>query len=215
MVNILTFGQKIQPMTPVATEQNRVQPVSPEAQAQEQRWALAAQRGDQSAFLRIVEAYQRPVYNLCYRMLGGDSAEAEDAAQETFLRAYTKLNSYNSGRKFSSWLFSIASHYCIDRLRRRRYHMLDWDELPGAEQSSLSNQEPQPETATLAREDQHLLHAVLQTLPPDYRAATILRYWHDLSYEEISEALKTSVSAIKSRLFRARQMMAERMESGN
>lgn len=215
MVNTLTFGQKIQPMTSVATEHNRVQPVTPEAQAQEQRWALAAQRGDQSAFMRIVEAYQRPVYNLCYRMLGGDVVEAEDAAQETFLRAYTKLGTYNAGRKFSSWLFSIASHYCIDRLRQRRYQMVTWDELPAPDQTVLSNPEPQPEAATLAREDKDMLHALLRSLPPDYRAATVLRYWHDMSYDEIAEALNTSVSAIKSRLFRARQMMAEKVEIGD
>lgn len=199
-------------MTPVATEHTRPQPVSAEMQAQEQRWALAAQKGDQTAFMRLVEVYQRPVYNLCYRMLGGDSGEAEDAAQETFLRAYTKLKTYNAGRKFSSWLLSIASHYCIDRLRQRRYQMVGWDDLTLPEQGTLSSPEPQPETATVSREERDTLHSLLNSLPSDYRAATVLRYWHELSYEEIAETLNTSVSAIKSRLFRARQMMAEQME---
>ena len=79
----------------------------------------AARRGDTAAFTRLVEAYQRPVYNLAYRMLG-ESAEAEEAAQEAFLRAYTQLSTYQPSYKFSSWLLSIASHYCIDLLRRRR-----------------------------------------------------------------------------------------------
>ncbi len=199
-------------MTPVATEHTRPQPVSAEMQAQEQRWALAAQKGDQTAFMRLVEVYQRPVYNLCYRMLGSDPGEAEDAAQETFLRAYTKLKTYNAGRKFSSWLLSIASHYCIDRLRQRRYQMVGWDDLTLPEQGTLSSPEPQPETATVSREERDTLHSLLNSLPSDYRAATVLRYWHELSYEEIAETLNTSVSAIKSRLFRARQMMAEQME---
>ncbi|HEY7616637.1 MAG TPA: sigma-70 family RNA polymerase sigma factor [Terriglobales bacterium] len=197
------------------TEQIRPRPVSPEAQAQEQSWALAAQKGDRTAFMRIVEVYQRPVYNLCYRTLGGDVTEAEDAAQETFLRAYTKLNTYNPNHKFSSWLFSIASHYCIDRLRQRRYQMVGWDELSPPDQGILSSLEPQPEAAALTREDQATLHTLINSLPPDYRAATILRYWHELSYDEIAEALDTSVSAIKSRLFRAKQMMAEKLESGD
>jgi RNA polymerase sigma-70 factor (ECF subfamily) len=213
MVNTLTFGQTISIMTPVTTEQVKPQSLSLEAQAQEQRWALVAQKGDQAAFMRLVEAYQRPVYNLCYRMLGGDSVEAEDAAQETFLRAYTKLNTYNPSRKFSSWLLSIASHYCIDRLRQRRYQMVGWDDLTPPEQGALSSPEPQPEAAALAREDRATLHRLLNALPPDYRAATILRYWHELSYEEIADSLNTSVSAIKSRLFRARQMMAEKLET--
>ena len=214
MVNALTFDRKILNMTPVATEQMRPKPVSLEAQAQEQTWALAAQKGDRSAFMRIVEAYQRPVYNLCYRMLGGDVSEAEDAAQETFLRAYTKLNTYNPSRKFSSWLFSIASHYCIDRLRQRRYQLIGWDELSAPDQDVLSSPEPQPEAVALTREDHATLHTLLNSLPPDYRAATILRYWHELSYDEIAETLETSVSAIKSRLFRAKQMMAEKLEIG-
>ena len=85
---------------------------------QERAWIEQALAGDQEAFGHLVRAYERPVYNLTYRMLG-NSAEAEDAAQETFLRAYSKLATYQPGRKFVNWLLSIASHHCIDRLRRR------------------------------------------------------------------------------------------------
>ncbi len=80
---------------------------------QERAWIEQALGGDQEAFGHLVRAYERPVYNLTYRMLG-NSAEAEDAAQETFLRAYSKLATYQPGRKFVNWLLSIASHYCID-----------------------------------------------------------------------------------------------------
>lgn len=187
----------------VATEKPTV---TPEMQAQEQSWARAARQGDQAAFMNIVEAYQRPVYNLCYRMLGNPQ-EAEDAAQETFLRAYTKLRSYNPNRKFSSWLFSIASHYCIDRLRRRRKQIISWDELPPYR--SVADSDPQPEQVTLKHEARDDVRSLLDALPEDYRAATILRYWYEMSYEEIADTLDTTVSAIKSRLFRARKMMAE------
>jgi len=94
---------------------------------QELLWLEQARRGDQTAFSRLVEAYQRPVYNLCYRMLG-NAPEAEDAAQETFVRMYTKLHTYQPDRKLSSWVLSIASHYCIDRLRLRRGQWLSLDE---------------------------------------------------------------------------------------
>jgi RNA polymerase sigma-70 factor (ECF subfamily) len=205
MYNTLTFGQKVSPMTSGVTGQIEQTPVTAE-RAQEQVWVKAAQKGDSLAFMYLVEAYQRPVFNLCYRMLS-DGAEAEDAAQETFLRAYTKLNTYNPDRKFSSWLFSIASHHCIDRLRQRRYQFVSWDELPPWR--SLSADQPEPEEATLARETRDTLHTLLESLPPDYRAAVILRYWHDMAYDEIASTLDTTVSAIKSRLFRARQMMAD------
>lgn len=190
----------------VATEPKIENRITPEMQAQERAWARAAQRGDRTAFMQIVEAYQRPIYNLCYRMLG-DAGEAEDAAQETFLRAYTKLNSYQQERKFSSWLLSIASHYCIDRLRRRHYQLVSWDELPPGQ--GLPASIPQPEEATLSRETHDTVRDLLEALPADYRAAVILRYWHDMSYDEIAASLETTVSAIKSRLFRARQMMAQ------
>jgi RNA polymerase sigma-70 factor (ECF subfamily) len=172
-------------------------------------WIARARQGDDEAFNRLVEAYQRPVFSVCYRMLG-DPAEAEDAAQETFIRAYTRLDSYDPGRKFSSWLLAIASHYCIDRLRRRRFNLVSWEDLPPWRW--LPDPDPQPEEAALRHEAQRQVQGLLDQLPPDYRAAVVLRYWHDLSYEEIAEALDASLPAIKSRLFRARQMMAQAAE---
>lgn len=195
-----------QPERRARTSTPAVLAITPEVQAQEQAWALAAQRGDNTAFMRIVDAFQRPVYNLCYRMLG-EAGEAEDAAQETFLRAYRRLHTYQAERKFSSWILAIASHYCIDRLRQRRYQTVSWDDLPPGRW--LPSSEPQPEEAALHQESQAHLHELLDTLPADYRAVVILRYWHDMSYEELAESLSTTVSAIKSRLFRARQMMAQ------
>src|SRR5918997_410060 len=91
-------------------------------------WIEAAQRGDHTAFARLVETYTQPVYNIAYRMLGS-GAEAEDAAQEVFLRAYLKLATYDRERKFSTWLLSIASNYCMDVLRRRRATLLTLDDV--------------------------------------------------------------------------------------
>ena len=174
-------------------------------------WVMRARHGDEGAFSQLVEAYQRPVFNLCYRMLG-DAAEAEDAAQETFIRAYTRLASYDPSRKFSSWILAIASHYCIDRLRQRRMGLVAWDDLPPG--SWLSDAQAKPEEMILDRETQRQVHELLNDLPPDYRAVVALRYWHELSYEEIAETLHTTVPAIKSRLFRARQMMVNRAGIG-
>jgi RNA polymerase sigma-70 factor (ECF subfamily) len=179
--------------------------------ADETLWVMHARHGDEGAFSQLVEAYQRPVFNLCYRMLG-DAAEAEDAAQETFIRAYTRLASYDPNRKFSSWMLAIASHYCIDRLRQRRMGLVAWDDLPPG--TWLSDAQAKPEEVILDRETQRQVHELLNDLPPDYRAVVALRYWHELSYEEIAETLHTTVPAIKSRLFRARQMMVNRAGIG-
>lgn len=172
----------------------------------ENQWIARARQGDDQAFAQLVEVYQRPVFNVCYRMLG-DRAEAEDAAQETFIRAYTRLASYDPERKFSSWLLAIASHYCIDRLRRQRFGLVSWDDLPPWRW--LPTTDPEPEEVTLRHEVQKQVQELLAKLPPDYRAAVVLRYWHELSYEEIAELLDSTLPAVKSRLFRARQMMAE------
>ncbi|MGQ9585174.1 MAG: sigma-70 family RNA polymerase sigma factor [Anaerolineae bacterium] len=81
----------------------------------EQGWIEQARGGDLAAFERLVEAYQRPIYNLTYRMLG-NPMDAEDAVQETFLKAFSRLDTYDARRKFSSWILTVASHHCIDRL---------------------------------------------------------------------------------------------------
>jgi RNA polymerase sigma-70 factor (ECF subfamily) len=189
-------------------------------------WIKMARAGDQSAFGRLVVAYQTPVYNLAYRMLG-NAAEAEEAAQETFLRAYTNLRSYDPQRRFRSWLLSIASHYCIDRLRRRRITWLPLeDEIAVAGDSttrlsssqsevakvSLTSGSPNPEAVVAEREREAYIQRLLAGLSPTDRAAITLRYWNDCSYEEIAETLNLTVSAVKSRLHRARRALAETME---
>ena len=89
-------------------------------------WVIQAQQGNDEAFTKLVEEHQTHVYNLCYRMLGEPEA-AEDAAQETFLRAYQNLHRYDRTRSFATWLLSIGAHYCIDRLRRRKLPMFSMD----------------------------------------------------------------------------------------
>jgi len=177
----------------------------------ERAWIEQALTGDQAAFGRLVRAYERPVYNLTYRLLG-DAVEAEDAAQETFVRAFNKLATYQPDRKFVNWLLSIASHHCIDVLRRRgRAPALSLD-APLPPQWLASDGE-RPEQAVYRKQLQDQIRLLLDTLEAPYRAAVVLRYWYDLSYEEIAETMGTTESAIKSRLHRARRMLAERLQA--
>jgi len=173
---------------------------------QEQVWVEQARRGDKSAFGRLAQAYQRPVFNLTYRMLGNQQ-EAEDAAQETFLRAYASLRQYNVDHKFSTWLFSIANHHCIDRLRRRRTTYVSIDDNPVLE--NLDGETELPEDSALSQEHRREVQRLLDQLEPDYKMPLILRYWEDYSYEEIAAALELTVAAVKSRLFRGRQQIAK------
>ena len=173
-------------------------------------WVQAAMQGDQDAFAQIVYTYQDSVYNLCYRMLG-ERSEAEDAAQEAFLRAYLNLQRYDTARSFKTWLLSIASNYCIDRLRRRRLQWMSLDDEPVADHLALSSDDPEPEPALLQNERSEALQKLLDELSPDYRAVVVLRYWYDYSYAEIADITDTTESAVKSRLFRARQALADKI----
>ncbi len=180
----------------------------------EKVWIIQAQRGDNEAFTCLVEAYQKPVYNLCYRMLGEPEA-AEDAAQETFLKAYQNLGRYDRERPFATWLLSIAAHYCIDRLRRRRFVSFSLDDDTDDAPLELPDRSaPDPETETARREERDRLHRLLYSLEPTDRAAIVLRYWHDASEIEIAQSLSLTIPAVKSRLHRARLKLAKSWEKG-
>lgn len=179
-----------------------------EPQTDELRWIDTAARGDHEAFARLVDAYKVPVYNLAYRMLR-NAPEAEDAAQEIFLRAYTKLGSYDRARKFSTWLLSIASNYCIDMLRRRRGTQVDIEEVAFA----LPSDAPGPERSAINQEQREAVARAIKQLPDTYRLITVLRYYHDLSYEEIERITGLSEATVKTRLFRARRQLEDLLEA--
>lgn len=173
----------------------------------ESSWINQARQGDEKAFTVLVETYQKPVYNLCYRMLG-DLEAAEDAAQETFLKVYQNLAHYDCTRSFPTWLLSIAAHHCIDRLRRGRFIAFSIDD----EQRQIDLPDPyapQPEMEAARSQDLDRLQICLKTLDPTNRAAVILRYWQDYSEREISEVLNLSVLAVRSRLHRSRRLLAD------
>jgi RNA polymerase sigma-70 factor (ECF subfamily) len=174
-------------------------------------WVQRTLAGDHNAFGELVQRYERDAFNLAYRMLN-NRGEAEDAAQEAFLRAYANLARYDQERSFKTWLLSITSNHCIDRLRRRRLTWLSLEE-PLPPHPALTSDLPGPEEATLNNERNVFVQELLDELSPDYRLAVVLRYWYDLSYAEIADMLETTESAIKSRLFRARQALANQLES--
>jgi RNA polymerase sigma-70 factor, ECF subfamily len=175
---------------------------------EEQVWLEQARKGDKAAFGRLIEAYQSPVYNLAYRTLG-NAGEAEEAAQEAFIRAYTRLETYNPEHKFSTWMLSITSNYCIDLIRKRRAQLLSLDEPLPPHPALMSEGSQGPEAQAIEGEREELVQTLLDTLPDEYRQTVVLRYWYDPSCEEIADIMETTVSAIKSRLFRARKMLAE------
>jgi len=166
---------------------------------------IAALHGDQTAFADLVSRYQSAVYNMAYRMLG-DPIEAEDAAQEVFVRAWNQLHTFQMDKRFSTWLLSIASHYCIDVLRRRK---------PTAPLDDVAlfveSEGPAPEELAEQGEQRDLVKKLLNSLPEKYRSVTVLRYYNDLSYDEIARMTGLTESAVKTQLHRARRMLAEQL----
>src|SRR6266566_2881651 len=171
-----------------------------------------AVNGDQNVFAVLVERYKDAVQNLAYRMLG-NVTEAEDVTQETFVRAYTQLGTYKPVHKFSTWLLSIASHLAIDQLRRRRFLALPLEDVPFLEW--VTDLGAGPEQSALEGEQQDEIQTYLRRLPSKYRAVIVLRYWYDLSYDEIAQALKLTPALVKARLHRARELLARYMKDNN
>lgn len=174
---------------------------------QESAWIEAVKAGDTNAFQYLVEAHQTRVYNLALRMLGSE-AEAQDAAQDAFVQAYTRLASYRSEWRFKTWIMTITSNLCIDRLRRRRIEPTTFADQPDPEADFISH-EPQPDVVAARNEQRDMVHQMLQALSAEDRSMVLMFYWGDMSYEEIAAAMRMTVNAVKSRLFRARRALAQ------
>jgi len=169
-----------------------------------------AQSGDKATINQLIAIYQQPVFNLCYRMLS-ERTEAEDATQEVLVKAVMKLHTFDPERPFKPWVLRIASNECIDRIRRRKpTTSLDGMGDDGAWEWQAGHS-PTPEAHLLQEEEHARIRALLETLAPIDRTIIALFYWQGLSYLEISNATELTISAIKSRLFRARRTMAARL----
>ena len=167
-----------------------------------------AQRGDGAAFEEIVRANEAAVYHLALRRLGSRE-DAEDAAQEVFLKAYTALQSFRGDSKLSVWLYRITGNVCTDLLRRRRDTVSLSGENEEGEATELEIPDERFDPAALAeRKDlREQVGKALQCLPPDAREILLLRELSGLSYDEIAAALQLDLGTVKSRIFRARKKL--------
>jgi RNA polymerase sigma-70 factor (ECF subfamily) len=171
-------------------------------------------KGDQDAFGEIVEIYKNSVYQLCYRMLGGQH-EAEDMAQEAFIRAYVNINSFNQELKFSTWLFRIATNLCIDRIRKKKPDYYLDAEVSGTEglnmYSQIPSNTPLPEQELESLELHETVQKEILKLPEKYRSAIVLKYIEELSLNEISEILELPLGTVKTRIHRGREALRQQL----
>ncbi len=175
--------------------------------------------GDVNAYEALVAAHEKNVYNLALRMTG-NPADAEDMAQEAFLKAYRSLSEFRGDSKFSVWLYRIVSNVCLDFLRkqkRRQTVSLSVEDDEGEEtQLDIPDLAQSPEELLERRMTREAVQKGLALLPPDQRQILLLREIQGLSYEEISQALDIEPGTVKSRIFRARKKLcAFLLKDGN
>jgi RNA polymerase sigma-70 factor, ECF subfamily len=153
--------------------------------------------GDRQAFIVLYNRYKIAIYGFCWRMLG-DSDMAKDGVQETFLRAFTKREQLREPRFFKTWLYTIAHHYCLSS---NRHPLPRWEQLRHSHPEPVV---PETEVDVLGN---GLLSSALQQLKAEYREVVVLREYDDLTYQEMAEVTGMTVSAVKSKLFKARRQL--------
>jgi len=173
---------------------------------QEHERVRRARAGDQAAFGEIVHCHQQAVFNVAYRLLE-NVHDAEDATQEAFLRAYQFLDRFDPDRPILPWLKRIAANVCLNRLEgRKSFSALDDERTP------VADPKPSPEALSVLHDRDERIRSELHRLPPRYRIVIELRHFQGLSYEQIASELDRPVSDVKSNLFRARKLLAERLK---
>ncbi|KGT37886.1 RNA polymerase sigma factor SigW [Heyndrickxia coagulans P38] len=171
-------------------------------------------KGDQNAFNDIVELYKDKVFQICFRMIGSRT-EAEDLAQETFIRAYIHIKSFKQERKFSSWLYRIATNLCIDRIRKKKPDFYLDAEISGTEgltlYSTVPAEEKLPDMQVETLEMQEMIRREILKLPEKYRIIIVLKYIEELSLNEISEMLDIPLGTVKTRIHRGREALRKQL----
>ena len=166
---------------------------------------LQARQGDLEAFGELVKRYQSAVFSVCYRLLG-ERRSAEDLAQETFLRAFLRLDTFQPERPFGPWIRRVAANLSINEMKANRMMTVALDE---EETGYRSFAEGGPEEAAAETETHQALARAIRALRPQQRAVIELSHFHGMNYAEIAAELEIPLSDVKSHLFRARKRLAE------
>ena len=187
-----------------------------EKAVQDYEMVQKALKGDEKAFARLLSRYKDTIYFMLLKMLNNRS-DAEDLTLEAFGKAFKNLHQYSPTYAFSTWLFKIASNNCIDFLRKKKGIMIslenDNDQIESNEATRIKSKDLNPEEKLIRKQKAILLHKVVRRLKPHYQTLVELRYFNELSYEEIAKELHLPLGTVKAQLFRARQMLFKLIES--
>jgi len=168
------------------------------------------------AYKVLVDRYADSIANLCWRYLGSRD-EAEDATQDVFLKAYQALVQWEPKAKFKTWLYRIAINHCLNLLKRRQKVAFQTLTPGGSEKndsilSDPPSREEDGETCLIKRQRQNIIRNLIRELPVNQRHVIILYYYQNLSYKEVAEVLNISINSVESRLYRAKQNLAKKIQ---
>lgn len=171
-----------------------------------------AKGGDQKAYAKLLSRYRNTIYFMLLKMVGS-KVDADDLTIEAFGKAFRNIELYSPKYAFSTWLFKIASNNSIDFLRRKRCKLVSIDQDPddkedGApRQISVSSDDPDPSESMIKSQTAEAVRAVVDKLKPRYKTLVELRYFKELSYEEIAQQLQIPLGTVKAQLFRSRKLL--------
>ncbi|MBN1593214.1 MAG: sigma-70 family RNA polymerase sigma factor [Candidatus Coatesbacteria bacterium] len=161
--------------------------------------------GNFQSFEELIDRYRNQVFNFVYRILGSRD-EAEDILQDTFMKVYQHLPRYKKQSKFSSYLFTIAHNLSMNRVNYRKRSQMKLDTLAQSDdEKSITDRTP--DSQMRENEIASVVHKAIEKLPPKYRAALVLSEFEGFSYKQIGDVLNCSVGTVKSRIFRARDLL--------
>jgi RNA polymerase sigma-70 factor (ECF subfamily) len=168
----------------------------------------ACRTGDRLAFRQLYDLYKDRVYSIAAYFFHGDRAAASDVAQQVFLKLLANIGQFRGGSEFSTWLYRLVVNSCLDEARSRR----PYSTAPESAGPEPADRAYSPESGYAQAQIANSVRAAVASLPPKFRIAVLLRYFDDLSYEEMAKALRCSMGTVASRLSRGHKMLAERLK---
>jgi RNA polymerase sigma factor (sigma-70 family) len=182
----------------------------------EQALIRSALGGDQKAYKALFDAHRQAIFHIAVKIVR-NAEEARDLVQETFIRAFGSLKTYDSTYRFSTWLYKIAANCSIDSIRKRKIDALSLDRPIETRDGDVRMEVPDysyhPEQDLTAKQQRFSIEEAIESLPDKYKEVIVLRHKEDKAYEEIAELLKVPVGTVKARIFRARELLKKKLKS--
>ncbi len=203
----------------MASPRSKENPLVATARADEDRKLVErAVSGEQMAFARLMNRYRDAIYFLLLKMVHHPD-DADDLTMETFAKAFSNLSKYTPDYAFSTWLYRIALNHGIDFIRRRRIEVVSIHQNPNAQHGDLEEMElpaeqPDPEQGYVKKQRNAIMKEAVKKMSHKYRLLVELRYFEELSYEEIAERMQLPLGTVKAQLFRARSLLYQMLKSG-